>query len=197
MILNKLMGGFKVSIKIETERLILKNYCENDLENMYRLKSEPLVWKFSTKITSNKIEDSKSSLESVLKNYAKNNDDFQALFLKDSGDYIGEAGILTFNNQNNRAVVGYNLLPKYWNNGYATEITKALVKYLFDYTKTERIEALALEANKASRKVLEKSGFVLEGLLRNFTYINNQYSNVCYFGIIRHDILGIIDNSLL
>ncbi|MBW9158555.1 GNAT family N-acetyltransferase [Clostridium tagluense] len=178
-----------MTIQIETERLILKNYCENDLENIYRLKSEPSVWKFSNKIATNKIEDSKSSLESLLKNYDKNKRDFQALFLKKSGKYIGEAGILTFNNQNNRAVVGYNLLPEHWNKGYATEITKALVKYLFEDTKTERIEALALDSNTASRKVLEKSGFVLEGLLRNFAYINNRYFNVCYFGIIRHDYI--------
>ena len=176
-------------IEIETERLILKDYCENDLEYIYRLKSEPLVWKFSTKIATNEIEDSKNLLEIVLKNYDKNKQDFQALFLKDSVKYIGEAGILSFNIQSNRAVIGYNLLPEYWNNGYATEITKALVKYLFEDTETERVEALAMEANKASTKVLEKSGFVLEGLLRNYAYINKQYFNVCYFGMIRHDYI--------
>ncbi|MBZ9635203.1 GNAT family N-acetyltransferase [Clostridium sp. FP1] len=63
------------------------------------------------------------------------------------------------------------------------------MKYLFEDTKTERIEALALDSNTASRKVLEKSGFVLEGLLRNFAYINNRYFNVCYFGMIRHDYI--------
>ncbi len=180
----RLIGGIKVIIQIETERLVLKNYCENDLDNIYRLKSEPLVWKFSTQISTNKIEDSINYFKSVLENYDKNKQGFQALFLKNSGKYIGEAGILTFNKQNNRAVVGYNLLPEYWNNGYATEITKALVKYLFEDKKTERIEALALDDNKASRKVLEKSGFVLEGLLRSFAYVNNRYFNVCYFGMI-------------
>lgn len=185
----RLIGGIKVTIQIESERLVLKNYCENDLDNIYRLKSEPLVWKFSTQIPTNKIEDSINYFKSVLENYDKNKQGFQALFLKDSGKYIGEAGILTFNKQNNRAVVGYNLLPEYWNNGYATEITKALVKYLFEDKKTERIEALALDDNKASRKVLEKSGFVLEGLLRSFAYVNNRYFNVCYFGMIRNDYI--------
>ncbi|MBZ9687406.1 hypothetical protein G9F72_013825 [Clostridium estertheticum] len=69
--------------------------------------------KFSSKIATNEIEDSKNLLEIVLKNYDKNKQDFQALFLKDSVKYIGEAGILTYNNQNNRAVIGYNLLPEY------------------------------------------------------------------------------------
>lgn len=63
------------------------------------------------------------------------------------------------------------------------------MKYLFEDTKTERIEALAMEDNKSSTKVLEKSGFVLEGLLRNYAYINKQYFNVSYFGMIKHDYI--------
>ena len=178
-----------MNIKIETQRLILKNYTENELEDVNKLKSDHRVWEYSTKVATTKMEDSKIYLQSVLKNYTKSKCDFQALFLKDTGEYIGEAGILSFNKQNNRSVVGYNLLSKYWTNGYATEITKALVKYSFEVWKVERIEALVGDGNGASRKVLEKSGFIQEGLLRNFAYINKKYINVYYYGIIKDDYL--------
>jgi ribosomal-protein-alanine N-acetyltransferase len=79
------------------------------------------------------------------------------------------------------------LLKNYTENGYATEITKALVNHLFDVKKVERIEALVIDENTASRKVLEKSGFMEEGLLRNFAYIRNRLVNVCYYGIIKDD----------
>jgi ribosomal-protein-alanine N-acetyltransferase len=111
------------------------------------------------------------------------------MFLKSTSEYIGEAGILSFKQPNNRAVVGYNLLPNYWKNGYVTEITKALVKYLFIERGAERIEGLVLEENTASRKVLEKNGFCKEGILRNFALINNIYKNVCYYGIIKGDYI--------
>ncbi len=176
-----------MTVQIETNRLILRNYCENDLNNISRLKSNPLIWKFSSKKVTNSIEESKKYLESILKNYLEKRNDFQALFLKETKEFIGEAGILSSNRQNNRAVIGYNLLPRYWNNGYATEITKALVKYLFEEEKVERIEALAADENKASKKVLEKSGFIQEGLLRNFAYIESKYIDVCYYGIISSD----------
>jgi ribosomal-protein-alanine N-acetyltransferase len=176
-----------MNILIETERLILKNYTESDLENVYRLKSEPLVWKYSTKTASDDIEESKKYILSLLKNYDENKYNFQALFLKDTREYIGEAGVLSFNQEKTRAVVGYNLLPQYWKNGYATEITKALVKYLFEEEKVERVEALVGEGNVASRKVLEKSGFKIEGLLRHFAYINKEFVNVYYYGIIKSD----------
>lgn len=176
-----------MNVVIETERLLLKNYHENDLYNIHQLRSEPLIWKYSTKAANHNIEESKSYLAGLLKNYAENKYNFQALFLKDAQKYIGEAGVLSFIKENRKAVLGYNLLPKYWGHGYATEITGALVKYLFNEVSAERVEAMVVEGNAASRKVLEKSGFIAEGFLRNYAYINNQYVNVYYYGMIRSD----------
>jgi len=180
-------GSDKMVLQIETERLILKNYSDKDLKNVYMLKSEPLVWKFSSNEVTDNIGDCKNYLTSVLEKYNEEKYDFQALYVKSTEEYIGEAGILSFNQKNRRAVVGYNLIPKYWGNGYATEITMGLVKYLFEKEKAERIEALVAEDNRASRKVLEKSGFIAEGLLRNFAYIDHKYYNVYYYGMIRSD----------
>lgn len=157
------------------------------MDNVHRLKSDPLVWKFSSNTTVKGVDESRNYLRSVLDNYAENKHDFQALFLKNTLEYIGEAGILSYRKPNNRAIIGYNLLPQHWNNGYATEIVKALVKYLFEEEQAERIEALALETNAASRKVLEKVNFTLEGVLRNYAFIENKYFNVCYYGIIKED----------
>ena len=101
-----------MNIQIETARLILKNYSENDLGNVHKLKSDNMVWKFSTKVATTKLEDAKNHLESVLKNYAENKCEFQSLFLKDTGEYIGEAGVLSYSKECNRVVLGYNLLTR-------------------------------------------------------------------------------------
>ncbi len=176
-----------MGILIETERLLLKKYSESDLENIYKLKSEPLVWKYSTVAVSTDMNDSIKYLSSLLRNYDDSKFCFEALYLKDSRKYIGEAGVLSFYQHDLRAVVGFNLLPEFWKHGYATEITNGLVKYLFTEMNVERVEALVMEENEASRKVLEKSGFIIEGLLRNFAWINQKFVNVCYYGIIKSD----------
>lgn len=152
-----------------------------------------MVWRFSTQIPSDSIDEAGKYLQNVIENYNQKVDNFHGLFLKDTDEYIGEAGVLSFKQPNNRAVVGYNLLPEYWGKGYATEITKALVQYLFTERNAARIEALVQEENIGSRKVLEKSGFIKEGLLRNFAFINGIYKNVCYYGLIREDI-GVIED---
>lgn len=176
-----------MEIQIVTDRLLLRNYCEGDLENLHRLKSDPLVWKYSSNNSTNDVDDTRIILENLIKKYSEGLNDFQALFLKNSDEYIGEAGILSLNKKSQRAVIGYNLIPKFWGRGYATEITAALVKCLFEQLNVERVEALVIEENIASRKVLEKSGFLAEGLLRNFAYIDNNYCNVYYYGMIRKD----------
>ena len=180
---------------IESERLILKNYRSSDIENLLLLKSDPTVWVYSDKTVVNDISEVEPIMRNILSNYSDNKCEFQALFLKDSNEYIGEAGLLSFNSRCKRGVIGYNLLPKYWGFGYATEITKALVCYLYEDLMLERIEALTVESNLASRKVLEKSGFVQEGNLRNFTLIDNQFMNVIFYGMIRQDYLNEVNKE--
>lgn len=180
-----------IMLQLETERLIIQCYCSEDIDNINKLRSDPLVWRYSTRSVSESIEESKIYLEDILHNYEINKPDFQGLFLKSTHEYIGEAGVLSYVERNRRAVIGYNLLPEYWHKGYATEITKAMVNHLFKNEGIERIEALVLESNKASRRVLEKAGFAAEGLLRHFTFINNEYHNVCYYGMIKSDFISI------
>lgn len=129
----------------------------------------------------------KNQLNELVINQEKNNIGFCAIFEKTSNNYIGEAGILSINKSADRCVIGYNLLPSFWNFGYATEITTALVKYAFNVLELERVEALAMQLNTASCRVLEKSGLLKEGILRHFTKIDECYHDVVYYGIVRAD----------
>jgi [ribosomal protein S5]-alanine N-acetyltransferase len=61
---------------------------------------------------------------------------------------------------------------------------------LKDY-QLENLEALALQHNKASCRVLEECGFILEGILRNFNKSEMGYRNVCYYGMISSDLINI------
>ncbi len=178
-----------MTIQIETERIIFKKYCMNDLSNIQNLKSDALVWKFSNKMATDDIGESKTHLTTVLKNYAKNKYDFHGLFLKHSEEYIGEAGTRSIDRVKKLALVEYKLLSKYWNNGYATETVKALVEHLFEKEDIEKIGALVIEGNESSSNVLKKIGFDVEGILRNFAYIDNEYSDVYYYGLIRSNYI--------
>ena len=173
---------------LTTERLFLRNYEMNDLQNFHSLYSNSEVLNFSNNIPHEDISESKKILSVIIKNYSDNKSSVKALFLKSNKCYIGEAGVFSYNESNKRAVIGYNILPDYWGKGYATEITKELVRVLFFDNQLERIEALVMSGNNASIKVLEKNGFICEGRLRNFSFVNQEFKDVFYYGLIKSDL---------
>ncbi|WJH35311.1 GNAT family N-acetyltransferase [Paenibacillus sp. CC-CFT747] len=59
--------------------------------------------------------------------------------------------------------VGYGFLPEVHNRGYATEAVKALLTWAFSTGQVDRVTAECLQDNPASRRVLEKAGFVQTG----------------------------------
>lgn len=178
-------------MKIETEHLVLRNYSLEHLEHFYKIKSCKEVWTYSTYHPLTDRLQAKAELEKLIMIQKSNEYVFCALFQKESNEFIGEAGILSYNINANRCVIGYNLLPCFWNKGYATEISRHLVQYAFHHMKVERVEALADKQNIASCRVLEKSGLLLEGTLKHFAKINDSYHDVCYYGITRDEYLDI------
>ncbi|MDR2711655.1 MAG: GNAT family N-acetyltransferase [Clostridiales bacterium] len=176
-------------MNIETIRLLLKNYTSDDFKYYWLLKSSYKVWQYSTFTPYQNEGEASLEFKKILDSLNENPYQFAALWTKEGNQFIGEAGIISLNQQSNRCVLGYNLLPAYWNMGFATEITKALVIHAFEHLCVERIEALTMSLNIASRKVLEKSGFLLEGTLRHFAKVHDNYFDVCYYSIITSDFL--------
>ncbi len=56
--------------------------------------------------------------------------------------------------------VGYRLLKKFWSQGYATEMSKALIEYGFNQMKLDKIVGITHPENFASQNVLTKAGLV-------------------------------------
>ena len=81
--------------------------------------------------------------------------------LKD-GTHIGE---LCFKglSANGIAEIGYGISEEYHNNGYASETVKAILEWAFSHPEVKAVEAETDNDNTASKRVLEKCGFVLNG----------------------------------
>lgn len=73
------------------------------------------------------------------------------------------------------AFVGYAMDEIYIGKGIVTEAVKMVVRFAFDQIGLHRVEAYVSTQNNASIRVLEKSGFYCEGLLRKLLYINGQW----------------------
>jgi ribosomal-protein-alanine N-acetyltransferase len=84
----------------------------------------------------------------------------------------------------NRAELGYWIGIGYWNNGYCTEAAGAIVEYGFETLGFHKISGRHLAGNRASGRVLEKTGMLLEGVLRDDVMKDGEYVTVELYGMV-------------
>jgi ribosomal-protein-alanine N-acetyltransferase len=123
----------------------------------------------------------------VLKNYENHESSVLAIDRKDESILIGTMGYLNWSNDHKRIEIGYALSRFHWNNGYATEATKAVIDYFFTNSDLVRIEARCRTENIASARVLEKAGMEFEGILRKNVFTKGKYVDLKIYSIIIRD----------
>jgi RimJ/RimL family protein N-acetyltransferase len=82
------------------------------------------------------------------------------------------------------ANIGYELNPKYWNHGYATEAAHAIVDFGFFHFGVHRVWADLIAENFASAHVLEKLGMRREGHLREKAYFKGRWWDALIYAIL-------------
>lgn len=149
-----------MKIILYTKRLYLRECNSMDALLAYNLNLDPEVIKY----TGDPSFVSVSEAREFLGNY----DAFEKYgmgrwyaFLKDSDEFIGWCG-LKYSPNIDEVDIGYRLLRKYWNKGYATEAARACLDYGFQELGIDEIVAKADKRNQASIKVMEKIGMEYE-----------------------------------
>lgn len=96
-----------------------------------------------------------------------------------NGEVVGSIGIFRQGNIHYKtAELGYYIGEEYWGNGVCTQAVRLACEYVFNNTDIERIFAEPFAENAASCRVLEKNGFVLEGVLRKNAYKNGTFRDM-------------------
>jgi [ribosomal protein S5]-alanine N-acetyltransferase len=173
-----------MSIFLETKRLVLKVPKLSDLENLVALRTDPDVMKYIGTGALQTREQVKEFLDKVYPYLKEYGFAFYSVFEKKTGDFVGQAGLfhLGFDLNQSDIELAYRLHKKYWHQGYATELAKALIEWGFSVLSLPKIVAIVHPENQRSRRVMEKSGMSYHGMI---DYQNNQMP--CY-EIFNHKI---------
>lgn len=111
-----------------------------------------------------------------------------AIRLKKDSRLIGTCGFKSWDREMRSTELGYDLLPEYWGNGYATEAINAILKStIFNdlpWGPLHRIQAETIPGNSRSESVLRKLGFKEEGVRRDAGYWKGRYHDLRCFGLI-------------
>lgn len=162
----------------ETERLFLREWQKNDVEDLFDIMKNPSVtiggWKPHSNIN--------TSIE-VLNEYIES-DERWAVELRDTGKVIGSIRVYPDNNRGKlfAKTINYVLSEDYLGNGYMTEAVKRIIEYLFEELNIDLLSAFHYPNNDKSKKVLEKCGFEYEITIEQGStrYDGQVFDAVCY-----------------
>lgn len=143
---------------METERLILRDYKESDLDNMHRLWSDKETMFYLNDILCHTIEDTAKYLKTGIEN---TDGHYFCIAEKGADCFIGSIGYTITDTTPLGKIVhmGYMMMPEYHGRGYMTEATKKVIEFAFTQNDCIRITTGCVREHDASRNVMEKAGF--------------------------------------
>lgn len=152
---------------METERIMLRPWREEDAEVLYRYASDPEVGPRAGWPPHRSVDESREIIRTLFAN-----DHIWAIVLKGSGEPIGCIGYYTSDESNigigpRDAEVGYWVSRPCWNRGIATEALRMLIDYCFHEKGFRTLWADYFPDNQASGRVMQKCGFRDTGQLNN------------------------------
>lgn len=157
----------KNTIKLETERLILRKIEMSDYEAIYNCwTSDENVTKYVTWNAHKSPEETKKLTKYWVEDYTNDYCYRWLVTLKETNEIIGMIDVISKNIQYMTAEVGYCYGSKYWGKGYASEALRKVIEYLHE----EGFPVVTAEhfvSNKASGRVMEKAGMVYETTLKS------------------------------
>lgn len=108
--------------------------------------------------------------------------------LADETELIGGIGAMPQTDVHRfSAEVGFWLGQSHWNKGIIKKALPLFCNYIFTNFDFNRLTANVFQGNEASKKVLEKNGFVLEGTLRKNVFKENKFVDHFIYGLLKED----------
>lgn len=175
---------------IDLGNFLLREKCDGDVADFFAYYADPEVNKFILCEIPNNLESARRELLYWRNVFYQNDGIYFAIAEKSTNRMIGSIGLTSYNAYQSRVEISYDLACEHWGRGIMTAAIRAVVKYAFEnfyLGRVNRIEAFAATNNLPSKNLLCKSGFVLEGILRQHRYHRGTFVDVCAFSMLKSD----------
>lgn len=144
---------------LETDHCIVRELTLEDLDGLFELYADEGMDRYTEPLYP--YEEEKEYQRAYINNmYRYYGYGMWLVFLKDTGEIIGRAGLEHREIQEQVELeLGYLIGSKYQGNGYATEVCKAIIAYAKENTSFEQINCVVEEGNEVSIHIAKKLGF--------------------------------------
>lgn len=175
-------------IRLETDRLIIRDHSMEDIEGYHILMSDIDTLKYLIDLGTSNREESLESLQDAINQASDNNREryFFGMFLKESGEYLGEIGftILQRSPLGDKAELGYFIGKEFWGRGYTCEAAAAVLAYAFDTLGLYKMITGCIAENSGSENIMKKLGFTKEAYFKNHVYILDKWMDRVEYGML-------------
>ncbi|MCL2546473.1 MAG: GNAT family N-acetyltransferase [Oscillospiraceae bacterium] len=179
-----------MKLPIKTNRLLLREICSKDANNVYNLFSNPNVMRYLDLPHAN-IAQSQHYIDTLLKDYEHKPRlrwEF-AVILAKTGEFAGivelEVGFEPV--VDSRAELQYLFLPEFCGKGYASEANKAVIKFGFEELRVNKITAGCLQCNLASERAMIRCGMTKEGDYKQHTKWDGEWVNRVEYAVLKDE----------
>lgn len=182
------MMNHQGTIRLETERLILRRFKLEDADVMYRnWASDDEVTKYLPWPTHRDVNETRNILAGWIEKY--NNLDFYnwVIVLKEIGEPIGSLSVVKCDESTSSATIGWCMGKHWWGQRIMPEAARAVLQYLFEEVGFNRVAANHDKENVKSGRVMQKIGMTREGTLRASGKNNRGVVDEVYYSILKEE----------
>jgi ribosomal-protein-alanine N-acetyltransferase len=182
---------------LETERCILRASTPEDAPDLFRIMSDVRVTRYIGQQPMDLLDKAVARVQMFHNIFAEQTALPWVVASRTNEQMIGTCAIWNIDRPNHRAEIGYVLAPEWWGKGLTTEAVAAAVTFGFTNMGLHRIEAETDPENAASRRVLEKLGFVQEGHFREYYYnpVGERFTDKAVFSLLQSAWMDRLDKD--
>jgi ribosomal-protein-alanine N-acetyltransferase len=166
----------------KTGRLLLRQFKEQDLENVFLGLSNPDVIKYYG-VHFKTLEETKKQIEWFAELEKNETGIWWAVCSPDNSVFYGAVGLYYLNSKFKKAELGFWLMPSYWGKGIIIESVLLAIDYGFKKMHLKRIEAEVETENRMSIRVMEKLQFVYERTKKDCEIKNGKYISLDVYAL--------------
>jgi ribosomal-protein-alanine N-acetyltransferase len=175
---------------LTTERLLLREFSLSDVPAVFDILSRADVNEWMETDPMVTIEEAEARVKGRMSLFHDRMGFRWAITPRDVPEkVIGSCGLFSVRRGTQTVETGYELHPAFWNRGLISEALRSMIEFAFGAQTlfpVHRIEALVIPENFASVRVLEKLGFVREGVRREFGFWKGRYQDVYLYALLNN-----------
>lgn len=172
---------------LPTARLALRPLCLDDAAPLFAMYSDIEFMRYWSFPAMKRFEQAVDYLARRMQGSAAELEIVWAIELTATREVIGLCSLFNVDMASKRAEIGFGLQRPFWGQGYMSEAARAVVDCAFDVFGLRRLEADIDPRNVASIRLVERLGFIREGLLRERWLIDGRIADSAIYGLLQTD----------